>query len=49
LGIAAQAFLVVIIIGYVMPWIGADLLQMAESVATFNVPGRVGHFFGVSL
>jgi hypothetical protein len=43
LGIAAQGFLVVVIIGYVMPWIGADLLDMARGVA------RVGQLFGVGL
>jgi hypothetical protein len=49
LGIAAQAFLVVVIIGYVMPWFGADLLGMAHDVADFNLPERVGQLFGVSL
>ena len=49
LGIAAQAFLVWVIIGHVMPWFGADLLDMARGVADFNLPARVGHLFGVSL
>jgi hypothetical protein len=49
LGIAAQAFLVVVIIGYVMPLFGADLLQTARDVATFNMPARVGQLFGASL
>jgi len=49
LGIAAQIFLVWVIIGYVMPWFGADLLDMARDVAAFNLPARVGHLFGVSL
>jgi hypothetical protein len=49
LGIAAQVFLVWVIIGYVMPGFGADLLQMAESVTDFNLPARVGQLFGVSL
>jgi hypothetical protein len=49
LGIAAQAFLVMVIIGYIMPWIGADLLDMARDVAAFNLPARVGQLFGVSL
>jgi Putative MetA-pathway of phenol degradation len=46
LGIAAQAFLVVGIIGYVMPWFGLGLLDMARDVATFNLPARVGQLFG---
>jgi hypothetical protein len=49
LGIAAQVFLVVVIIGYIMPWLGADLLDMAREVAALNVPARVGQLFGVSL
>jgi hypothetical protein len=49
LGIGAQAFLVVVIIGYVMPWFGADLLGVARDVAAFNLPARVGQLFGVSL
>jgi hypothetical protein len=42
LGIAAQVFLVWVIIGYVMPWLGADLLDMARAVAAFTLPARVG-------
>jgi hypothetical protein len=38
-----------VIIGHVMPWFGADLLDMAEGVAAFNLPARVGQVFGVSL
>jgi hypothetical protein len=49
LGIAAQVFLVWVIIGYVMPWFGGDLLDMARDVAAFNLPARVGRLFGVSL
>ena len=49
LGIVAQAFLVVVIIGYVMPFFGLELLDMAREVAAFNVPARVGHLFGVNL
>ena len=49
LGIAAQAFLVVVIIGYAMPFFGLELLEMARDVATFNLPARVGQLFGVSL
>ena len=49
LGIAAQAFLVVVIIGYGMPFFGLELLGMARDVAAFNPPTRVGHLFGVSL
>jgi hypothetical protein len=49
LGIAAQALLVVVIIGYVMPFFGLELLDMARDVATFNLPARVGQLFGVGL
>jgi hypothetical protein len=41
LGIAAQPVLVVIIIGYVMPSFGPDLLEMAHDVA-----GRIGQLVG---
>jgi hypothetical protein len=49
LGIAAQAFLVVVILGYVMPFFGLELLDMARGVADFNLPARVGQLFGISL
>jgi hypothetical protein len=49
LGIAAQVFLVWVIIGYVMPFFGLELLGMARDVAAFNVPARVVQLFGVSL
>jgi hypothetical protein len=48
LGIAAQAFLAIVIIGYIMPWIGLDLLDMAREVAAFNLPARVAELCGVS-
>jgi hypothetical protein len=46
LGIAAQVLLVVVIIGYVLPWFGPDLLGIAEAVAAFNLPARVGQLLG---
>jgi hypothetical protein len=46
LGIAAQAFLVIVILGYVMPFFGLELLDMARDVAAFNLPARVGQLFG---
>jgi hypothetical protein len=49
LGIAAQIFLVWVIIGHVMPLFGLELLEMARGVAVFNLPARVGLLFGVSL
>ena len=49
LGIAAQVFLVWVIIGHVMPFFGLELLDMARDVAAFNLPARLGHLFGVSL
>jgi hypothetical protein len=45
LGIAAQAFLVVVIIGYIMPFFGLELLDMARDVAAFNLPARLGQLF----
>jgi hypothetical protein len=49
LGVAAQAFLVVVIIGYIMPFFGLELLDMARDVAAFNLAARVGQLFGVNL
>ncbi len=49
LGIAAQALLVVVVIGYIRPFFGLELLDMAHDVAAFNLPARVGQLFGVSL
>jgi hypothetical protein len=41
LGIAAQAFLGVGVIFYILPWIGFGLLDTARDVAAFDLPGRV--------
>jgi hypothetical protein len=49
LGIAAQVFLLWVIIGHVMPFFGLELLDMARGVADFNLPGRVGQLFGLRL
>ena len=49
LGIAAQIFLVWVIIGHVMPFFGLELLDMARDFAAFNLPARVGQLFGGSL
>lgn len=46
LGIAAQAFLAIGIIGYVLPWLGIELLDTARLVAEFNLPERVLQIFG---
>jgi hypothetical protein len=45
----AQVFLVWVIIGHVMPFFGVELLDMAQGVADFNLPARVGRLVGVSL
>jgi hypothetical protein len=45
LGIAAQAFLAVGVIFYIMPWIGLGLLDTARDVADFDLPGRVLRLF----
>jgi hypothetical protein len=49
LGIAAQAFLVWVIIGHVMPFFGLELPDLARDVTNFNLPARVGQLFGVGL
>jgi hypothetical protein len=49
LGIAAQALLVVGFIGYVMPWLGLNLLDLARAVADLNLPMRVWQLFGGTL
>src|SRR5262249_54481824 len=49
LAIAAQVFLVWVIIGHILPFFGLELLDMARDVAAFNLPAQVGHLFGVSL
>jgi hypothetical protein len=49
LGIAAQAFLVVVVIGYILPVFGLELLDMARDIAAVNLPARVGQLFGASL
>jgi hypothetical protein len=46
LGIAAQALLVLGVIGYVMPWLGLGLFDLARNVAAFNLPLRLGQLFG---
>jgi hypothetical protein len=40
LGIAAQAFLAVGVIFYILPWVGLGLLETAREVANFDLPGR---------
>ena len=49
LGIAAQALPIMVIIGYIMPSFGLELLDIARNVAAFNLPGRVEQIFGVGL
>jgi hypothetical protein len=49
LGIAAQAFLAVGVIFYILPWVGLGLLETAREVADFHLPGRVlAVFWGAS-
>jgi hypothetical protein len=45
LGIAAQASLVFILLRYAMPSLGVGLLEMAQSVAAFDLPGRIFGLF----
>jgi hypothetical protein len=49
LGIAAQVLLIVVVMGYVMPWLGLGLLDMAHDVAAFNLSARIGQLFSGSL
>ena len=44
-GFAAQYFLLWIIIGQSLPWLGYGLLEMARDVAAFNLPLRVHQLF----
>jgi hypothetical protein len=46
--IAAQALSIVVIIGYVMPFFGLELLGMSRDAAAFNLPARVGCLSGSS-
>jgi hypothetical protein len=41
LGVAAQALLAIGIIGYVLPWLGFHVLDVARDIAAFNLPERV--------
>ncbi|MEZ2127624.1 MULTISPECIES: hypothetical protein [unclassified Sinorhizobium] len=42
IGIAFQFFLALLIIGYAMPFVGADLLQMCEDIFELNIPKLAG-------
>jgi len=41
LGIVVQFALVYAVFGYVMPWLGLELLDMARAVAAFDLPGKL--------
>jgi hypothetical protein len=41
LGIAAQAFLAIGVISYILPWLGLGLLDTARQLAAFDLPMRV--------
>ena len=45
LGIAAHAFLVIVVIFHVLPWFGLELLDAARAVADFDLPMRVMRLF----
>ena len=45
LGIVAQAFLAIGIIGYVLPWLGIEILDTTRQVADFNLPELVWRIF----
>ena len=44
MGIAAQVFLVWVIIGHVIPCLGRELLDMDRGVADCNLPARGDSF-----
>jgi len=46
LGIAAQAFLAIGVILYILPWLGFGLLDTAREVAAFDLPIRVLRWWG---
>jgi hypothetical protein len=41
LGIVVQFALIYAVFGYVMPWLGLELLDMARAVAAFDLPGKI--------
>ena len=45
LGIAAQAFLAIVVIFHVLPWFGLELLDTARTVAEFDLPMRIMRLF----
>jgi len=45
LGIAAQAFLAIVVIFHVLPSFGLELLDTARAVAEFDLPARVMRVF----
>jgi hypothetical protein len=45
LGVGAQAILVFLLVGVVLPWFGLDLLDMARAVTEFDLPMRMGQLF----
>jgi hypothetical protein len=45
LGIAAQAFLAIVVIFHVLLWFGLELLDTARDVAEFDLPMRVMRLF----
>ena len=46
LAVAAQALMVIGLIGYVMPWFGLGLLDMTRAVAAFDLPKRAWQLLG---
>ena len=49
LGVVIQALQTAGMIGFAMPWLGLELLDVARDVATFNLPARMGQLLGVSM
>jgi hypothetical protein len=40
LGIAAQAFLAIVVIFHILPWFGLELLDTARAAVEFDLPAR---------
>ena len=45
LGIAAQAVLIFVLVRYAMPTFGVGLLEIAQAVAAFDLPGKISGLF----
>jgi hypothetical protein len=49
LGVVTQSLLIAGIIGYLMPRLGVGLFDMVRAVLAFDLPSRIGQFFGAGV